>query len=400
MMLDNTSNEKRPVKRATGGRTVKTSLVACACLVGACGALAADLEPDTSTTRTELPAKASPHWVWVSDMSFMRLTDGRAYLVDGDAGTLLGLLSTGYNFNSVLLPRDGSVIYSPETYFSRGTRGTRSDMVTLYDPVQLAPVGEIEIPPKRASTIPMANQAALTDDDRFLLIYNYTPAQSTTVVDLKTRKFAAEVDTAGCALAFPTGPRSFFAICADATLLAVTLDDSGQLASAVHSKPLFDRDHDPITEKGVRLGDTWYFTSFESYIHPIKADGKGATVGKRWSLVTDEERKAGWRAGGVQQLAVHRASKRLYSIMHQGPLATHKDPGTDVWVYDLVTGKRVQQIKTKNLVTSIQVSQDAEPLLYGAFIASPVLEIYDARSGNYLRSIGDLAQTPTVLVTP
>ena len=374
-------------------------LIACLCLGPGTAALAADLQPEAVTTAV-LPAKPSPHTVWVGDMSFMRLADGRAYLVDGDKGRMLGMLSTGFGFVSVLLPRDGSAIYSPETYFSRGTRGTRTDVVVIYDPVHLAPVGEIEIPAKRLSAMPMANQAALTDDDRFLLIYNFTPAQSTTVVDTRERKFVTELDTAGCALVFPTGPRSFFSICADATLLAVTLDDSGQLAGAMHSKPVFDREKDPITEKGVRLGDTWYFTSYESYIYPIRSDARGAAVGKRWSLVTDEERAAGWRTGGLQQLAVHRAGKRLYAIMHQGPLATHKDPGNEVWVYDLNSGKRLQKITTKNIVSSIQVSQDEQPLLYGAFLASPVLDIYNATTGEYLRSVGDLAATPTVLVTP
>jgi methylamine dehydrogenase heavy chain len=373
--------------------------VACVSLWLGTAALAADLQPEPVGMEV-LPAKPSPHWLWIGDMSFMRLMDGRAYLVDGDKGTMLGMLSTGFNFVSVLLPRDGSVIYSPETYFSRGIRGTRTDVVVIYDPMHLAPIGEIEIPAKRASSIPMANQAALTDDDRFVLIYNFTPAQSTTVVDTKERKFVAELDTAGCALVYPTGPRSFFSICADATLLAVTLDEAGQLAGAIHSKPMFDRDKDPITEKGVRLGDTWYFTSYESYIYPIKSDAKGQSVGKRWSLVTDEERAAGWRTGGLQQLAVHRAAKRLYAIMHQGPLATHKDPGKEVWVFDLATGKRVQKITTKNIVSSIQVSQDDRPLLYGAFLASPVLDIYNAKTGEYLRSVGDLAATPTVLVTP
>jgi methylamine dehydrogenase heavy chain len=380
---------------------VKTFLSLCAGLLAAAAALPANLPPDVNDIAGPgLPAKASPHWLWVSDMSFLRLTDGRTYLIDGDQGAMLGMLSTGFNFVSVLLPRDGSVIYSPETYFSRGARGTRTDVITLYDPMRLSPVGEIEIPAKRASAIPMANQAALTDDDRFLLVYNFTPAQSTTVVDLKSRKFVTELDTAGCAMAFPTGARSFFAICADATLLTVSLDESGQLAGAAHSKPLFDRIKDPITEKGVRLGDTWYFTSYESNIYPIKADARGATVGKRWSLVTEAERAVGWRTGGLQQLAVHRATKRLYAIMHKGPLATHKDSGTDIWVYDLASGKRVQQITVRNPASSIQVSQDEQPLLYCAFLASPVLEIYNANSGEYLRSVGDLAQTATVLVTP
>ena len=55
--------------------------------------------------------------------------------------------------------------------------------------------------------MPMLAQARLTDDDRFLLIYNYTPAQSVTVVDVPARKFVGEVDIAGCALVYPTGPR-------------------------------------------------------------------------------------------------------------------------------------------------------------------------------------------------
>ncbi len=372
----------------------------CGCWM-ASAALAADLQPDPLPVQSlTLPAKASPHWVWIGDMAFMHLPDGRAYLVDGDKGTMLGLLSTGFNYVSPLPAPDGSVIYSPETYFSRGTRGTRTDVVTLYDPTTLAPIDEIPIPAKRVSAIPMQSQASLVDDGRFLLIYGYTPAQSTLVVDTRTRKFAGEVDTAGCALIFPTGPRDFFSLCADGGVLSVTLDETGNAAKLVHSKPVFDREHDPITEKPVRLGDTWYFTSFESNIYPFKTSAKGTTVGKRWSLVTDEERAAGWRTGGLQQLAIHRATKRLYAIMHQGPLSTHKDPGNEVWVYDVTSGKRLQKITLKNIASSIQVSQDDQPLLYAVFMGSTTLEIYDATKGDYLRSVADLASTPMVLVTP
>ncbi|MFX8934007.1 amine dehydrogenase large subunit, partial [Acinetobacter baumannii] len=75
------------------------------------------------------------------------------------------------------------MIYSPETYFSRGTRGERTDVVTLYDPAHLSVIGEISVPPKRSSNMPMLSNAQLTDDGRFLMIYNFTPAQSITVVD-------------------------------------------------------------------------------------------------------------------------------------------------------------------------------------------------------------------------
>ena len=169
------------------------------------GSIAAAPLPNETSSVEQLPARANPHWVWVNDFNFFSMADGRAYLVDGDSGKMLGLISTGYSYNSVLLPRNTNLIYSPETYYSRGTRGTRTDVVTLYDPMHLQPVGEIAIPAKRSSNMPMAADAALTDDERFLIIYNFTPAQSVSVIDMSARKFVGEIETAGCALGLSDG---------------------------------------------------------------------------------------------------------------------------------------------------------------------------------------------------
>ena len=171
------------------------------------------------------------------------------------------------------LSLDGRVIYSPETYFSRGTRGERTDVVSLYDPAHLSPIGEIEIPPKRSSNLPMMANAQLTDDGRFLLVYNFTPAQIITVVDTQTRKFVGEIESSGCALIYPTGPRSFFSLCADGALLHTVLDDYGQSEEQrPDASRLFDVEHDPVTEKGVRVGDTWYFVSFSGTMYPVKVE--------------------------------------------------------------------------------------------------------------------------------
>ena len=91
-------------------------------------------EIGNGTTSATLATPPSKHWVWVNDFVFPHMADGMAYLVDGDTGRYLGTLSTGYGFAGLVLPRDGKIIYSPETYFSRGTRGKRTDVVTLYDP--------------------------------------------------------------------------------------------------------------------------------------------------------------------------------------------------------------------------------------------------------------------------
>ncbi|HEY3785303.1 MAG TPA: amine dehydrogenase large subunit [Steroidobacteraceae bacterium] len=361
---------------------------------------AAVLPNDPIASVQSLPATASPHWVWVNDIVFSHMTNGKALLVDGDNGHFLGELDVGFGSMHVVPSIDGKVIFSPETYFSRGTRGDRTDVVTLYDPVHLAPIGEIVIPPKRSSNMPMMANAQLTDDGRFLLIYNFTPAQSITVVDTRSRTFAGEVETAGCALAYPTGPRSFFSICADGTLLDVRLDDTGHAASRERTTRMFDVQHDPVTEKGIRVHDTWYFVSFGGTIYPVNIDKSALALGATWSLLSSADRAQKWRPGGLQQLAAHTGLNRLYSIMHQGPLETHKNPGKEVWVYDLARHARIQRIAMKNESGSIEVTRDAHPLLFSACIETNILDVYDASNGALLRSVNDIGTTPTVLVSP
>ena len=135
-------------------------------------------------------------------------------------------------------------------------------------------------------------------------------------------------------------------------------------------------------------------------IYPVEAGPRQASMGQTWWLTSEAERKAGWRPGGIQQLAADPQKSRLYAVMHRGGLETHKDPGKDVWVYDLSTRQRVQQFTLKNLASSIQVSTDAQPLLYSIFIESTDLDIYDAASGKLLRSVDHIGTSPTIMVTP
>src|SRR5260370_23322534 len=81
---------------------------------------AAPLTGDPRGTILSLPATASPHWVWVNDFVFPHMPDGQALLVDGDSGRFLGMLSTGISFGRLVPAKDGKLIFSPETYFSRG----------------------------------------------------------------------------------------------------------------------------------------------------------------------------------------------------------------------------------------------------------------------------------------
>jgi methylamine dehydrogenase heavy chain len=344
----------------------------------------------------EVP-QGTGHRVFVHDFNFDAMIDGRNYLVDADSGRVLGLMSTGYGGAGLVIAPDRHEIYSIETYYSRGSRGERTDVVTIYDPKSLAPTTEIAIPPKRASTMPMLGNWRLTDDARFLLVFNMTPATSVTVVDVAGRKLVGEIETPGCALTFP-GPEGRFAmLCGDGTLLDVALDSGGAATRNERTAKFFDPAADLLTEKAVRHGNTWYFISFAGDIYPLEM-GKDLVFGQHWALADDTERGAGWRPGGLQLATVHEARGQLFVLMHQGGPDTHKDPGTEIWVFDLATHKRLQRLTLTRPATSIEVSQDEAPLLYTVFMGARGLEVYDATSGKHLRSVPDIGFSPSLVI--
>src|SRR5438132_13839073 len=139
---------------------------------------------------TVLPARPGPHWFWLSDILLHRTA-----LFDADTGELLGTLSAGTaGVGFVITPLfapDHREVYLPETFYSRGVRGERTDVVTVYDSSTLQPLDEIGIPPRRAEYFPGNAANALSDDGRFVAVFNLTPDTSLTVVYFKHRPLAA-----------------------------------------------------------------------------------------------------------------------------------------------------------------------------------------------------------------
>ena len=116
---------------------------------------------------------------------------------------------------------------------------TSTDVVTFYDTRSLEVVGEAVIPPKRATGMPHRAYNGMSDDGRFVYVANMTPATSVSVVDTKTKSFAEEVPTPGCALVYPTGSRSFASLCGDGTALSVRLDANGHAEPGQIKFPIF-----------------------------------------------------------------------------------------------------------------------------------------------------------------
>ena len=72
--------------------------------------------------------------------------------------------------------------------------------------------------------------------------------------------------------------------------------------------------------------------------------------------------------GGIQPLAYHEGGNLLLALMHPGGKDTHKNPGVEVWYYNLATGQRVHRLTLENAAFTIQVSQDDAALLYGVML--------------------------------
>jgi methylamine dehydrogenase heavy chain len=345
-----------------------------------------------------LAATPEPHWVWVNDISFMNMVDGRAYLIDGDSGRVLGMISGGNFHDALQLPADHSAIYSTDTFYSRGTRGVRTDVLSIYDPKTLAPVGEVILPAKQLLSVPTPVGMEMTTDGRFLAQYNFTPAQSLSIVDLKARTLVGEVDTPGCAFVYPTGPRTINMLCGDGSVLTLQLGESGNVVTRSKSDPMFDSPNVLVNEDAVRVGSVWYFVSYKGEVYTMDGSTGKPSFGT-WSLMNDADSE-GWRPGGYQLFAIHAATGRMYVSMQKGGPGTHKNPGTEIWVYDIASKKRLQRVAVEHHLTSVQVSKDDQPLLYTVSFEKPALQVYDALTLKHLRTVGEIGTTPTIIQIP
>ena len=191
-----------------------------------------EIKPDDFGRVATLPPGPRDHWVWINDRPLRH-----NLLFDGDTGRALGTLDVSMTLAGrlPLTSRELGEFYVVEPVYSRGHRGTRTDYVTIYDIDTLVVKGEIEIPPRAAETGSSVALTAMLDGGRFLVIYNQAP-QSVTVVDVKLRRVAGAVDTAGCACVYPTGERSFGMLCGDGTALQVVLDAEGRESSCIAAK--------------------------------------------------------------------------------------------------------------------------------------------------------------------
>lgn len=385
------------------------SLLTGVALLAATATARAD-EPILQTEQSDVTTLApwSPHTILVVDAVYQHNKDGRAYVIDADKGRLMGMVQAAYNANVTLTP-DASHFYVGETTWERGNRGERNDLLAEYDARTLKITADEKLP-SRALVTPKRNDLAISADASRVYVYQMSPGSGVEVVDTATHKVTQTVDVPGCALIYPWGNSGFSSLCADGTLANVSLGADGK-PSMTHSAPFFEPDHDGIFEQSPSVtkdGKAW-FISYTGKVYPTTL-GVNATVEKPWSLQEGAGMKAApdsakpfevtWRPGGWQMSALHKSRHELYVLMHKGTFWTHKDAGSEVWVYDTETHKRVRRMVLPVASPMVGVTQDDNPLMFATDEETGDFFMLDAKSGKLLHKMKALGGALIFTVAP
>ncbi|PUE05990.1 hypothetical protein B9Z51_17240 [Limnohabitans sp. T6-5] len=317
--------------------------------------------PAETLTVTSL-ADAPSTRVYVADVAISHIVDGRIRVFDATQGRFLGMISTGFAGNFTLSAK-ADELYVATTYYSRGTRGERTDVLEVHDTRHLAPKFEVQLPPRRAQALNYRGLVRATGSGRFVLVQNATPATSITVVDLVARQVVNEIQTPGCWGTLPAANGNRFAmLCGDGKVATVTLSEQGQVTDRQVSEKLFDADTDAWFHHAEQVGDRYWFVSFLGQLTELDLSGPVARVVRQQALVNAADRKAGWRPGGYQNFAVDPGGRWLVAGMHpKGAEGSHKSPAAQLWVFDLQSGQRVAKYPGK-ATASLTFSRNGERL--------------------------------------
>ena len=348
-----------------------------------------------------LPDHYPESWFLVHDASFFSMSDGKVTVIDAAATKISDQVKGSFNISLIGSFAEGlkrSEIYTVETFYSRGTRGVRTDTLTIWGKANMEALGEIVLPgEKRYGGLPEHGMLQLLDDERFVLVVNMNPATSVTVIDVAERKIVAEIATPGCIKAFPTGPRGFSSICGDGRFLSTQLNEDGSLKEQTRGEVFFNSDTSPIFQRATFVDGIGYFPSFDGQIYPVDFTGELAEPGAPWHLSAESERAENWRPGGLG-LIDSDSKGRMYVLMHpDGGDGSHQSGGAEVWVFDPSTQQRLQRIALKEWGLSLSLSRGEKPILLITNPVTMLLEVYEAGSGEHIQTLSDFFQFTPLL---
>lgn len=372
---------------------MKKQLLALVAAMAASGAVNAQW--DTVVGETSVIEGFDEHWITV------RRGD-TVFLVDLDEGEVGGTLNVS-SFSPALAPRmDEGLIYAYGSYYSRGNVGERTDLVQIYDAATATAVSEVEIP-ARAAGIGHPGMMGLIND-RFVGVWNITPATSVSLVDIESETFVGEVSLPSCSGIYPED-QGWISVCGDGTAQYIQINDSGQETRRIQSDSFFDVFSDPVYDYSVPAADGWMFMSFEGLLRKVTLDDDSLEVTDAFDINPESDDVAdvngvmpksddNWRIGSYQPFSYHDGEALLVTLMHEGGgQETFEKAGTEVWGFNMITGNRGYRIELGEDVTArgVLLTPGDDPLMVLA--TNEGLQVRDPRSGRLLRTIDDISGT-------
>ena len=334
-------------------------------------------------------------YVFVHDLSFVSLITGRVMVFDVLAKNrnYKGQISAA-QFASFAQSSSRSELYVAETFYSRGVRGERTDVMAIYDLETLSLKHEIILPNNnRGLNVALKGNFQVSQDESLAFIFSFTPSSGVIVVDLDKRKIVNEISIPGCSMIYPFRQRGFSMLCGDGGMVAFDLDRFGQVISEYSTEEFHDIDNHPMFLTSAKVGDTLYWPTFTGQLVSVDFSSSTPRPMDPWNFVGD----SGYLPSGWQLITSDNKG-RLYIIMRANAQSgEHKYGGDEVWLLDPVAKKVVKKINVKSTAVTIEVLKTSQPtLVVSSYDLS--LDIYDVKSKKHVRSIGGFTANDFYLV--
>jgi len=342
-------------------------IAACMAAILGSSALAQEAVPEAEQNDVATLPPISPHWGFITN--WLR---GGIRIIDGDSGKVLGMVHSAQLSDFAVDPR-GRFFYVAETMWTRGNRGTRQDLLTVYDAATLKIVSEIPL----SGRLLIGNRPlnlTISPDGAHAFVYKFDPAASIQVVDLVKRRLTGEVEVPGCGLAIAGSNTNTVSLCSDGSMATVRYAYEAKATGVpVRSPSFFSADGDPIFDNSFvdRRTGTAIFLSYSGLVYQASL-GPGASVEQPWSLQeaggmpksSTDPLLVSWLPGGRQPIAVSRVTGRAYALMHMGEYWSQKVPGTELWEIDIASRKVLRRLRLDGAIASVAITQDIKPLLF------------------------------------
>lgn len=354
------------------------------------------LESETSDVASLPPA--TPHRLFVASRG------GGVAIVNADTAKVEGTVNSSWASGFAVAP-DNSRFYVSESIWTRQNRGTRQDMLSVYDGTSLKLLNEIPLPGRLIASgrVPFFSLSA---SGKRGFVYDFAPATSVIVVDTGAGKVLSTIETPGCGLVYPFRDDGFASLCADGSLASVAVDARGR-GAITHSPVFFNAEQDPVFEESLvdRKTGKALFITYTGMVHPAQL-GAVTTFGTPWSLqraagmgaATTQPQHKTWRPGGRRPFAIHAPSGKLFALMHEGKHWTQKASGSEIWSFDSDGRTLLRRFELPTSGYAIAVSQDANPQLY-VISEEGWFWVLDPDTGKIVRHMDDMGRPGLVAVT-